>query len=181
MCVDFEKSNLVEAMRVLRCTRRALDYLGAAAGDLFEPGDVEGVLKEWYVNLLRIERRNCLLFAEASTLYVFLVPGVVKRDVENLPALFAEGLRMNLLHDGIPHDIARRVAEVEPFHLTKTRDRRVLGSMTELAHLYRYHIEAEGGLAHADVQELNRRMNRVPMSMLGMDYSIDAVRRQLTD
>src|SRR5690606_41842344 len=89
---NFEKNNLVEAMRVLRCTRRALDYLGAAAGDQSEPGDVDGVLKEWYVNLLRIERRNCLLFAEARTLYVFLVPGVVKRDVEKLPALFAERL-----------------------------------------------------------------------------------------
>ena len=140
-----------------------------------------GVLKEWYVNLLRIERRNCLLFAEARTLYVFLVPGVVKKDVENLPALFAEGLRMNLLRDGIPSDTAHRVAEVEPFHLAKTRDRRVLGSMTDLTHHYRYHIESEGGLAHADLQGLNRRMNRVPMSMLGMDYSIDAVREQLVD
>src|SRR5690606_2525023 len=117
-------------MRVLRCTRRALDYLGAAAGDQSEPGDVDGVLKEWYVNLLRIERRNCLLFAEARTLYVFLVPGVVKRDVEKLPALFAERLRMNHLRDGIPNDIVDRVAEVESFHLAKTRDRRVLGSMT---------------------------------------------------
>ena len=168
-------------MRILRCTRKALDYLGAAAGEQAEPGDVDGVLKEWYVNLLRIERRNCLLFAEARTLYVFLVPGVVKQDAENLPALFAERLRMYLLRDGIPNDIVDRVAEVEPFHLAKTRDRRVLGSMTELAHLYRYHIEAEGGLAYADIEELNRRMNRVPMSMLGMDYSIDAVREQLAD
>ncbi len=165
-------------MRILRCTRRALDYLGAAAGERIELGDVEGVLKEWYVNLLRIERRSCLLFAEARTLYVFLVPGVVKRDVENLPALFAEGLRMNLLRDGIPNDIARRVAAVEPFHLAKTRDRRVLGSMTELAHLYRYHIEAEGGLAYADIQELNRRMNRIPMSMLGMDLLHGGLRRR---
>ena len=166
-------------MRVLRCTRKALDYLGAAAGDQSEPGDVEGLLKEWYVNLLRIERRNCLLFVEARTLYLFLLPGVVKKDVENLPTLFAERLRTTLLRDRLPIDTALRVAEVEPFHLAKTRDRRVLGSMTELAYLYRYHIEAGGGLAYADVQELNHRMNRVPMSMLGMDYSIDAVRRQL--
>lgn len=168
-------------MRVLRCTRKALDYLGAAAGERAEPGDVEGMLKEWYVNLLRIERRNCLLFVEARTLYVFLVPGVVKKDVENLPALFAERLRANLLRDGIPNAIVDRVAEIEPFHLAKTRDRQVLGSMTELAHLYRYHIEADGGLARTDVQELNRRMNRVPMSMLGMDYSTDALREQLVD
>jgi hypothetical protein len=151
------------------------------AGELAEPGEVEGVLKEWYVNLLRIERRKCLLFAEATTLYLFLVPGVVKNDVENLPALFAEQLRVNLRRDGIPEAVVARVAGVEPFHLAKTRDRRVLGSMNDLTHHYRYHIESVGGLAHADMQELNRRMNRIPMSLLGMAYSVDAVREQLTD
>lgn len=160
---------------------RVFVHGGVAAGEQAEPGDVEGVLKEWYVNLLWIERRKCLLFAEATTLYVFLVPGVLKNDVENLPALFAEQLRVNLLRDGIPEAVVKRVAEVEPFHLAKTRDRRVLGSMTDLTHHYRYHIEAEGGLAHADIQDLNRRMNRIPMSMLGMDYSIDTVCEQLTE
>ena len=87
---------------------------------------------------------------------------------------------INLLRDGIPNDIVDRVAEVEPFQLAKTQDRRVLGSMTDLAHHYRYYIKSEGGLTHADIREVNRRMNRIPMSMLGMDYSIDAVRKQLT-
>ncbi|MFQ5569157.1 MAG: hypothetical protein ACE5G0_05755 [Rhodothermales bacterium] len=175
-------------MRVLRCTQRVLDDLGMKAGELTEPGAVEGVLKEWYVNLLRIERRKCLLFAEATTLYVFLVPGVVKKDLENLPALFTQQLRVNLRRDGTPETVVARVAGVEPFHLTKTRDRRVLGSMTDLTHHYRYHIASVGGLtasvgglAHVDIQELNRRMNRTPMSMLGMAYSIDAVREQLME
>jgi hypothetical protein len=168
-------------MRILRCTGKVLQDLGVKGSALPEIDEVSGVLKEWYANLLRIERRKCLLFADATTLDVFLVPGVVKKDTENLPALFAEQLRMNLLRDGIPNDIVDRVAEVEPFQLAKTRDRRVLGAMTDLTHHYRYYIESEGGLAHADIQELNRRMNRIPMSMLGMDYSIDAVREQLTE
>lgn len=168
-------------MRVLRCTQKVLDDLGMKASELTEPGEVEGVLKEWYVNLLRIERRKCLLFVEATTLYVFLIPGVVKKDVANLPTLFAEQLQVNLRRDGLPETVVARVAGLEPFHLTKTRDRRVLGSMIDLTHHYRYHIASVGGLAHADMQELNRRMNRIPMSMLGMAYSIEAVRKQLMD
>ena len=107
-------------MRVLRCTQKVLNDLGMNAGELAEPGDVKGPLKEWYVNLLRIERRKCLLFAEATTLYLFLVPGVVKKEVENLPTLFAEQLRVNLRRDGILEAVVARVAGVEPFHLAKT-------------------------------------------------------------
>jgi len=166
-------------MRVLRCTRKVLNDPGMEADEPAAVDDLAGVLKEWYVNLLRIDRRKCLLFTDAGTLYTFLVAGVVKKDVQSLPLLFAEHLLENHLRDGIPADIAERVATVEPFRLAKTRDRRVLGSMTELAHLYRYHIERAGGLADTDLRELNRRMNDVPMKMLGMGHSVDVLRAQL--
>lgn len=61
-------------MRILYCTQKLLKELNVLP--LSDPGEVsssEG-LGNWYANLLRIERRKCLLFTNEKTLYSFLVP-----------------------------------------------------------------------------------------------------------
>ena len=50
---------------ILRCTRKLLTVLGPAAAEPApapDPGD-------WYANLLRFDRRTCLLLTHSATLF----------------------------------------------------------------------------------------------------------------
>jgi hypothetical protein len=58
---------------VLRCTAKVLNLLGARPTDLVrvEPSD-----DDWYANVLWLDRRKCLLLAQAGTLFSVFVPAV---------------------------------------------------------------------------------------------------------
>ena len=62
-------------MPVLRCTQMLLGELRVSDDDLVDESESSGRLGDWYANLLRIERRKCVMFTNAATLYTFLVLG----------------------------------------------------------------------------------------------------------
>jgi len=65
--------------------------------------------------------------------------------------------------------------------IAKTPNRIVLGSMNDLAFQTKCLIETMGGLARADLAEVNRELNRIPMSAIKYRVSIDELRRRLAD
>ncbi|OGW46377.1 MAG: hypothetical protein A2Y66_05380 [Nitrospirae bacterium RBG_13_41_22] len=70
-------------MRIIHCTRKLLKELDVP---LVEPDNIpsptEG-LGNWYANLLRIDRRKCLIFTNEKSLYTFLIPKVLKANLKN--------------------------------------------------------------------------------------------------
>ena len=61
-------------MLTIRCTQKLIKELVAASHTLTpEPGELPP-LEEWYANLIRTERRKCVLFTHADTLLFFFVP-----------------------------------------------------------------------------------------------------------
>ena len=70
-------------MRLLHCTQKLLKELGKPPlqNPDTSPENSEG-LGNWYANLLRIDRRKCLLFTNEKTLYTFLIPKVLKTQPE---------------------------------------------------------------------------------------------------
>ena len=66
-------------MQISHCTKKLLHELGAL-GSKIPAEHPAGVLGPWHANLIRIERRKCILFTNDRTLYSFLVPGVKKTD-----------------------------------------------------------------------------------------------------
>ncbi len=69
-------------MQILHCTQKLLTELGTPLlADI--PADPEG-LGNWYANLIRIDRRKCLLFTNDKTLYSFLIPAVKKENLKNI-------------------------------------------------------------------------------------------------
>ena len=84
---------------ILRCTRKLLTVLGSAVAEPAPAPDPE----DWYANLVRFDRRTCLLLTHSATLFTIfeadvtasalratrqLVTGLIGRELrrEELPA-----------------------------------------------------------------------------------------------
>lgn len=162
---------------LIRGTKRLLAELGAATIPEAGNGETPPVLGEWYGNLIRIDRRKCMVFADAATLFTFMIPRVVKKQYRDFRALFLGHLDFALAVHGLSlpeHLITERIIH------GPTRDRRVLGSLNELIFLLTWHIAETGGLDRADLGDAIRRTNDAPMTLI--DDSPDrALRRRLAE
>ena len=165
-------------MAILRCTKKLLNELKIK---LSKEIDYHGELGSWHANLFRIDRRKCALFTHDTTLYSFLVPGLKKPHFQNFREIFGQNLFKNLrLENFSQNQIETILNERLQISISKTNNRSVLGSMNDLAYQLRYEISSVGGLANADLAELNHYLNRVPMSSIEETYSIDALRKLLS-
>ena len=134
----------------------------------------------WHANLLRVDRRKCILFTHDATLYSFLVPGLKKPQFENFREVFGQNLFKNLLWENFSQNQIEIVLdEHREIIIAKTNNRSVLGSMTDLAFQLKYKIAAMGGLVNVDLAELNQELNRIPMSAIKEIYSIYELRKLL--
>lgn len=167
-------------MRIIHCTRKLLKELDVP---LVEPDKItlptEGV-GNWYANLLRIDRRKCLLFTNEKTLYTFLIPKVLKANLKNIEQEFLINLSYNLQYEGFKLEVINRVMqEYQEIGFAKTSNRQVLGSMNEFAFEYDYFIRREWGIEKARIFELNKEINRTPMGALKYRYPIEALKNLL--
>lgn len=167
-------------MRIIHGTRKLLKELNVP---LIEPDKIpqptEG-LGNWYANLLRIDRRKGLLFTNEKTLYTFLIPKVLKANLKNIEEEFLINLSYNLQAEGFGIDVINRVMqEYQEIGFAKTSNRQVLGSMNEFAFEYDYFIRKEGGLEKARIIEINKEINRTPMSPVKYMYPIEGLRELL--
>ena len=157
-------------MPLIRCTQTLLKELGTFKAELVEKAQDPGLLGDWYANLLRVDRRKCILFTNARTLYAFVVPAVRKDMLRALEEFFCTHLEENLRAEGFPNGTIRLVLDAHrEMQIGKTKNRSVLGSMNDYAKNYKFHVEWEGGLIHSDTIGINKKLNEMPMS--AMDYS----------
>ena len=121
-------------MRIIHCTRKLLRELDVPLVELDKiPPPTEGI-GNWYANLLRIDRRKCLLFTNEKTLYTFLIPKVLKDNLKNIEDEFFINLNYNLQNEGFGLEVINRVMqEYQEIGFAKTSNRQVLGSMNEFA------------------------------------------------
>jgi len=123
-----------------------------------------------------------VLFTNNSTLYSFLVPGMKKVQFKYFEEVFSQELFKSLVAEGLPQNKIEIVLDdCREIVISKTNDRSVLGSMNDLAFQLKVRIEAAGGLGNIDLTELNHDLNRIPMSAIEEFYSIDELRKQLTN
>lgn len=168
-------------MPVLRCTQKLLKELRVSNDDLVDESESSGRLGDWYANLLRIERRKCVMFTNAATLYTFLVAGVLRKDFDRVGDLFRTRLRRTLTHDGYSaNDIDLVLEEYGTMFVGRTRSRRVLGSMNDFVWAAETCIWEKGGLQRCDLEELNRWLNESPMSLIGYDNGERAMREKVS-
>ena len=167
-------------MQIIRATQKLLKELDVKGTIL--PKEVVPIapLGPWYANLLRIDRRKCILFTHEETLYSFLVTGVRKKDLNNFRGLFSVHLGLNLQAENFPTSVIDLInKQNEKLEITKTTNRSTLGSMNDQSFAYKVHVEHEGGVDGCAMLEINKRINRTPMGALGYKYPIEKLAEKL--
>jgi hypothetical protein len=168
-------------MRIIHCTQKLLKEL---AFPHIEPDKItiptEG-LGNWYCNLLRIDKRKCLLFTNEKTLYSFLIPKVKKENLKNIIDEFLFNLNMNLQAEGFHLEVITKVMqEYTDIGFAKTASRHVLGSMNELVYEYEYlTIHRYEGIENIRILGVNKEVNRTIMKGIKYLHPIESLQELL--
>jgi hypothetical protein len=141
---------------VLRPTAKVLNLLGVRPAALVAvpPSD-----DDWYVNLVWIYRRKCLLLIHAGTLFPVFVADVRKADITPIGPYVAGLVEKHLRAEGLAaHTLGH--LDGEKVEIAKTASRSMLGVMNQMALHARYRIEAMGGIDRRDSSFLSRCLRR---------------------
>ncbi len=141
---------------LLRCTARLIDLLGRRDVVLV---DAPGCDDDWYVNLLWIDRRKCLLLTHAGTLFPVFVADVRKRDLQPPGPFMAAHVEAALADEKLPTDLLGPL-DSDAVRVARTASRSILGFMNDSALACRYAVEQAGGLEHTELNTLNRFLRR---------------------
>jgi hypothetical protein len=162
---------------VVRCTNKMLDLLGGRNLTLSDPAPTDD---DWYLNLLWIERQKCLLLTHSGTLFSIFHASVRVADLRPLGDYLIDALATELATEGFPADALSHF-DGNDVRISKTASRRTLGYMNEMASELEWHIARDGGLDHADINELNHALRRMLRNGGGSDYArpIELVNQRL--
>lgn len=159
-------------MQLIRCTAKLLKELKQDPVANVKP--IRDVMGSWHANLLRIERRKCVLVTNDKTLYTIFIPGLKKQEFIDFDEVFRQHLFKNLLHEELLQNRIEAVLdELGTIRFARTDNRSVLGSMNDLKIQLEFHIASRGGLACTPLYELNARLNRTPFSAIDNRRPID--------
>ena len=166
-------------MTIIRCTAKLLKEFGMKSTNTADqlPG-----LCDWHANLLRLDRKKYVLFTNDQTLYSFLVRWTKSLGLTSFQERFRLGLLKSLVNDNLDEEqLEYLLRRHEQITITKTNNRSVLGSMNDLVFQIRYMIYMKGGLSEFDLPEINRELNRIPMGAIQYIFSIEELKRRLSD
>jgi len=159
---------------LIHCTQKLL----AEIPDRLIDPTVSG--ESWHANLLRIDRRKCVLFTHDATLYSVFVPGLKKPEFEHLDEVFGQCLFKALLWDAFPQTQIERMLEAcRVIRFTRFSSRSVLSSMNDIRFHIGVNVEHDGGLINVDLADLHHRLNRIPMGAVGYGYPVERLHEYL--
>ncbi|MCO6512080.1 MAG: hypothetical protein J5I65_14945 [Aridibacter famidurans] len=165
-------------MQLIRCTAKLLKEMGLKAGELQENSSPASLLGQWHANLIYIDRRKTVLFVNDRTLINFIVPGLARAEIRDLPKHFRLWLSCVLAEEAVPALVRERIlAEYDEIRFAKSSDRSVLGACNDLAFHYKFLVTEEGGIHSPMVPQIIRRLNRMPMKGIDYRFPIDELAR----
>jgi len=158
---------------MLRCTAKVLALLRVAEPAIGEAGD-----QDWYAHLIWIDGRKCLLVTHAGTLFSVLMPNVTASGLRPIGPPVVSAIQAALRAEHLPVDA---LGELDPRQVAvaKSADRRVLGTIKDLAFTVEHAIAADGGLSRCDMDVLHHGLHRTINSLTGYTPPIDLVIRTL--
>ena len=154
---------------MLRCTAKVLTLLRVS-----EPAIGEACEQDWYAHLIWIDGRKCLLVTHAGTLFSVFMPNVTAAGLRPIGPPVVSAIQAALHAEHLPVDT---LGELDPRQVAvaKTADRRVLGTINDLAFTIEHVIAAAGGLARCDIDVLHHGLHRTINSITGYIPPIDLV------
>ncbi len=148
------------AVLTLRCTQRVRTRLRLAEQFPEAPAST-GALGDWYVHLVRFGRSEFAIATSERSLLTMLLPARELR-VSLVPNL-CKSLRLLLERLDVPDgQVSRELDAMQPASFARATNRRVLGSMNDLA------FQASHHLAHGDdLAAVAERLAHTPLSAIG--------------
>lgn len=157
-------------MLILRCTRQLLARLNHV--DDVPPAESTTRLGDWYGNILRLGRRQHLLFISERSRLPVIIP---IREAKRLAAVFPDAMCEVLAAVGISaSDIADERFRMSEIAFGRTRNRSLLGTLNDFAFMAQH-----GNRTRAEPEsreELIRFLSRTPILPLGGARPIDLTR-----
>ncbi len=153
---------------LVHCTQKLLAEIPDRLIDPSASGE------SWHANLLRFDRRKCVLFTHDATLYSVFVPGLKKPEFKHLDEVFGQRLFKALVWDQVPQTLIERMLDAcRAIRFTRSSNRSVLGSMNDIRFHVGLHVEDGGGLANLDLAQLQHRLNRIPFGAIGYKLPVE--------
>jgi hypothetical protein len=131
---------------------------------------------DWYVNLIWLDRRKCLLLTQAGTLFSVLAADVRQADLNQIGPLVVALIEGELGAKGLPIDTFG-LLDPAMVQLAKTASRSVLGCMNDMSFICKYAVIEARGLALCDIPALNRELRRTINSPRGYARPLDLAAR----
>lgn len=126
-----------------------------------------GILGPWHANLIEIAGSPAMLFANDQTLLNFFIDISPDGPVHHFHKNFVAMVSCLLADLGTPDKTREHLLEdYREIGFAPTNNRRVLGSMNDLAFHYDYLVSEAGGIHSADIPKIIRDLNGMPMTML---------------
>jgi|TARA_B100000315_G_C14420897_1_gene515499 hypothetical protein len=156
-------------MSYIYCTQKLAKEMGIK----LSPSTRQQVgLGNWYANLLRVDRRKCVLFTHEQTLYSLFVANLKKPAIQRLDEIFVEALSDQLKQEKFSLNLIEEILEEYEgkIEYAKTESRSLLGSMNDFAHLIKAEVNFHKSLENVDPDILGKRLNRTPFSAINFEY-----------
>ncbi len=161
---------------IIRCTQKLLKELRIKP----QQAEVVNNIGSWHANLLRIERRKCVLFTHNMTLFSIFVAGLKRNDFDHFDDVFGQTLFKTMqLFDFKQSEIERMLDWSQHNIYTKTNNRSVLGSMNDMAYQIEHYIADFGGLDYTSFAELHYQINHIPYQSISPSYPLKGLKALL--
>jgi hypothetical protein len=157
---------------ILRCTKKLLDVVKPA-----HLADDPGSEEDWYANLLWMDGRKCLLLTHAGTLFTIFEPDVRAAELRSTGRFVTALIARELKREELPAETFGELGAAS-IVLAKTASRTVLGCMTDMAFLAEHAVGRAGGLANADIADINQRLRRNILSARDYQQPIELTKQR---
>ncbi len=123
-------------------------------------------------------RLKCILCTSERTLYSFLIPGILKKNLLDIDNLFRNYLAFNLQYEGFGAGVIERVLEeYKELGFASTINKSVLGSMNDLKVGYESEVYRAGGIEILNVLAVNQKMNQTPLKAIKYNFPIEELKK----
>jgi hypothetical protein len=151
-------------MITISCTKKLFEVSSFAEEQDNESKDA---LYKWHANIFRMAKKNNLIIMNNKTRYCFILFGFKKEHFKRFNEIFINSLVENLRAEGILESLINKyVSDVDNIKFTKTFDRSVLGSMTDMVKMTEFIIEDFLPIQEMNIIELNKMNNDTPLVKL---------------
>jgi hypothetical protein len=163
-------------MLYLQATQKARDALGVGSEPLNPPpGQTTSALGNWMVNVVPIGSRQALLFMSSRSLLSFpIMIGIREPTLRDMPAFLSHGLKQLAPAMKVPSKkLSLLLQGFDEIAVCKAIDRPLLGAFRAVAADYAHRVNAEGGVAKANIGAIISAVNSTPRKMLEYKNSFE--------